>query len=77
MQILEQSFVLKKLEEFSLVKDACEKASNAAELAKERLKQMNYDLNIHCRITCLQRPRVTFSNYVNEKVITKTSLSSK
>ncbi|XP_034685119.1 uncharacterized protein LOC117914062 [Vitis riparia] len=59
------------------VKDACEKASNAAELAKERLKQMNYDLNIHCRITCLQRPRVTFSNYVNEKVITKTSLSSK
>ncbi|CBI39386.3 unnamed protein product, partial [Vitis vinifera] len=59
------------------VKDACEKASNAAELAKERLKQMNYDLNIHCRITCLQRPRVSFSNYVNEKVVTKTSLSSK
>ncbi|KAJ8774336.1 hypothetical protein K2173_011585 [Erythroxylum novogranatense] len=33
------------------VKEACRKASEAAELARTRLEQMNYDLSIHCRIT--------------------------
>jgi hypothetical protein len=33
------------------VKEACRKASEAEELAKTRLKGMNYDLSIHCRIT--------------------------
>ncbi|XWS13326.1 hypothetical protein CRYUN_Cryun36dG0028000 [Craigia yunnanensis] len=32
------------------VKEACKKASDAEELAKTRLSEMNYDLNIHCRI---------------------------
>ncbi|KAK8703648.1 hypothetical protein V6N13_047298 [Hibiscus sabdariffa] len=38
------------------VKDACKKASEAEELAKARLREMNYDLNIHCRIP-LQLPQ--------------------
>ena len=33
------------------VKEACGKASEAEELAKDRLGQMNYELDIHCRIT--------------------------
>jgi hypothetical protein len=33
------------------VKEACRKASEAEELAKHRLGQMNDELNIHCRIT--------------------------
>ncbi|KAJ6338846.1 hypothetical protein OIU76_008331 [Salix suchowensis] len=51
------------------VKEACRKASEAEELAKTRLKGMNYDLNIHCRITCGERPRVSFANGVDERVI--------
>lgn len=33
------------------VKEACRKASEAELTAKDRLQQMNYELNIHCRIT--------------------------
>ncbi|XP_042987577.1 uncharacterized protein LOC122315618 isoform X2 [Carya illinoinensis] len=50
------------------MQEACRKASEAAELAKHRLGQMNYELNIHGRITCLQPPRVRFANYVEESV---------
>ncbi|KDP32581.1 hypothetical protein JCGZ_13131 [Jatropha curcas] len=53
------------------VKKACKKATEAEELAKTRLCQMNYDLNIHCKITCGVRPRVRFSNNVEERIITK------
>ncbi|XP_027343266.1 uncharacterized protein LOC113855836 [Abrus precatorius] len=53
----------------SQVKEACSKAFAAEQLAKDRLIQMNDDLNIHCRITSLQRPRVTFADHVEEKVI--------
>ncbi|XWS35204.1 hypothetical protein CRYUN_Cryun21dG0106200 [Craigia yunnanensis] len=35
------------------VKETCKKASDAEELAKTRLSEMNYDLNIHCRIPSL------------------------
>ncbi|KAG6731085.1 hypothetical protein I3842_01G111900 [Carya illinoinensis] len=50
------------------MQEACRKASEAEELAKHRLGQMNYELNIHGRITCLQPPRVRFANYVEESV---------
>ncbi|KAL2343494.1 hypothetical protein Fmac_004779 [Flemingia macrophylla] len=53
----------------SQVKEACRKAFAAEELAKDRFSQMNDDLNIHCRITRLQPPSVTFAVHVEEKVI--------
>ncbi|TKY59935.1 hypothetical protein E2542_SST17030 [Spatholobus suberectus] len=53
----------------SQVNEACRKAFAAEELAKDRLNQMHDDLNIHCRITSLQPPRVTFAVHVEEKVI--------
>ncbi|XP_023006513.1 uncharacterized protein LOC111499219 [Cucurbita maxima] len=46
------------------VKEACRKASEAELIAKDRLLQMNYELGIHCRITCSQRPNVRFSSEV-------------
>ncbi|KAJ4957016.1 hypothetical protein NE237_013799 [Protea cynaroides] len=46
------------------MKEACTNASSVEEVAKIRLLQMNNDLNIHCRMTGLQRPRVSFANYV-------------
>ncbi|KAK6138595.1 hypothetical protein DH2020_027662 [Rehmannia glutinosa] len=33
-----------------LIKQACNKAVETENLAKERLSQLNYDLNVHCRI---------------------------
>ncbi|KAI4317402.1 hypothetical protein L6164_025271 [Bauhinia variegata] len=51
------------------VKEACTRAFAAEQIAKDRLAEMNDDLNIHCRITCLQPPRVRFSDHVEEKVI--------
>ncbi|XP_050375067.1 uncharacterized protein LOC126792657 isoform X2 [Argentina anserina] len=53
------------------VNSACRKASESEDLARNRLKEMNYDLNIHCRITCLHEPRVRFANHSEEKVIPK------
>lgn len=47
--------------ETALVNDACTKALQAEKLAKERLCEMNDDLQYHCRTRPLQRPRVTFS----------------
>ncbi|XP_039007408.1 uncharacterized protein LOC120135136 [Hibiscus syriacus] len=37
------------------VKEACKKASDAEECAKAHLSEMNYHLNIHCRIPSGQR----------------------
>ncbi|KAF4354203.1 hypothetical protein F8388_004215 [Cannabis sativa] len=45
----------------SQAKEACRKAAEAEQLAQNRLTEMNYDLNIHCRITSLERPRVKFA----------------
>ncbi|XVF28987.1 hypothetical protein REPUB_Repub15cG0080700 [Reevesia pubescens] len=59
------------------VKEACKKASDAEELAKACLGEMNYNLNIHCRIPCRQRPSVRFANYVEEQVIPITDSSNK
>ncbi|GMI64354.1 hypothetical protein HRI_000104700 [Hibiscus trionum] len=59
------------------VKDACKKASEAEELAKIRLSEMNYDLNIHCRIPCGQRPSVRFANYVEKQIIPVADSSNK
>ncbi|EEF43773.1 conserved hypothetical protein [Ricinus communis] len=50
------------------VKEACRKLSEAEELAKSRLIQMNYDLNIHCRISVGERPRVRFANNVEKRI---------
>ncbi|KAK1319575.1 hypothetical protein QJS10_CPB04g01444 [Acorus calamus] len=50
-----------------LVKAICRRASKAEELAKNHLSQMAND----CRITNLQKPRVTFADHVEEKIITK------
>ncbi|XP_038906907.1 uncharacterized protein LOC120092777 [Benincasa hispida] len=46
------------------VKEACRKASEAELIAKDRLLQMNYELGIHCRITCSQGPNVPLSSEV-------------
>ncbi|KAL4271269.1 hypothetical protein GQ457_13G030080 [Hibiscus cannabinus] len=59
------------------VKDACKKASEAEELAKARLSEMNYDLNIHCRIPSGQRPSVRFANYVEQQIIPIADSSNK
>ncbi|XP_048435611.1 uncharacterized protein LOC103962580 isoform X2 [Pyrus x bretschneideri] len=55
------------------VKEACRRASEAEGIARNRLSEMNYDLNIHSRVT---EPSVTFANYVEEKVIPKEKFSS-
>ncbi|KAI3470052.1 hypothetical protein Pfo_026715 [Paulownia fortunei] len=52
-----------------LVKQACHKALETENLAKERLSQLNYDLNVHCRIPTLLQPKVTFANYIQERAI--------
>ncbi|KAK3416895.1 hypothetical protein EUGRSUZ_H02635 [Eucalyptus grandis] len=44
------------------VREACRRASEAEELAKCCLSEMNDELNIHCRVVCLHRPRVTFND---------------
>ncbi|KAK6161647.1 hypothetical protein DH2020_005028 [Rehmannia glutinosa] len=52
-----------------LIKQACNKAVETENLAKERLSQLNYDLNVHCRIPTLLQPKVTFANYIEERAI--------
>ncbi|KAL6582167.1 hypothetical protein OROMI_006181 [Orobanche minor] len=52
-----------------LIKEACNRALEAENLAKERLSQLNYDLNVHRRIPTLLEPKVTFANYIQERVI--------
>ncbi|KAL9411032.1 hypothetical protein AB3S75_044750 [Citrus x aurantiifolia] len=61
----------------SQIKEVCKRASEVEALAQNRLSEMNFDLNIHCRVTCTQGPRVRFANYVEEKVITKPDLPRK
>ncbi|KAG8369585.1 hypothetical protein BUALT_Bualt14G0029000 [Buddleja alternifolia] len=51
------------------VKQACNRAVETENLAKERLTKLNYDLNIHCRIPALLQPKVTFANHFDEKAI--------
>ncbi|PPD80486.1 hypothetical protein GOBAR_DD22589 [Gossypium barbadense] len=58
----------------NVVKEACKKASKAEEVAKSRLGEMNYDLNIHCR---MPRPRVRFASYLEEQVIPIADSSNK
>ncbi|XP_077210047.1 uncharacterized protein LOC143845552 isoform X2 [Tasmannia lanceolata] len=53
------------------VKGLCRRASRAEELARNRLKKMALDLNICCRTSSLQRPRVRFADYVEERLIPK------
>ncbi|ESQ37278.1 hypothetical protein EUTSA_v10002448mg [Eutrema salsugineum] len=57
--------------------EATKRASEAAELAKSRLHQMNEDLQVHCRIPNEQRARVKFAHYVHEKTILKASEPNK
>ncbi|KAL0403679.1 UNVERIFIED_CONTAM: hypothetical protein Sradi_2008700 [Sesamum radiatum] len=49
------------------VKQACNKALETENLAKDRLNQLNYDLRVHCRIPALLQPKVTFANYIQER----------
>ncbi|XVF84537.1 hypothetical protein PTKIN_Ptkin17bG0044800 [Pterospermum kingtungense] len=59
------------------VKEACKKASDAEEVAKARLTEMNYNLNVHCRIPSAERPSVRFANYVEELVAPMADSSNK
>ncbi|KAJ0617183.1 hypothetical protein HanIR_Chr02g0098621 [Helianthus annuus] len=54
-----------------LVKDACAKALYKEQEARARLAQMNEDLSFHCRSMNLLRPKVTFANKIEEKIISK------
>ncbi|CAH1428847.1 unnamed protein product [Lactuca virosa] len=51
------------------VKEVCEKSLYKEEVARARLAQMNEDLSFHCRSMTLLRPKVTFANKIEEKVI--------
>ncbi|KAI7751948.1 hypothetical protein M8C21_008270, partial [Ambrosia artemisiifolia] len=53
------------------VKEACAKALCKEQEARARLAQMNEDLSIHCRSMNLMRPKVTFANKIEEKLISK------
>ncbi|KAK9138505.1 hypothetical protein Sjap_009099 [Stephania japonica] len=46
----------------SEISEACRKASGAENLAKGRIREMKLELGIHSRTTCLERPRVKFSD---------------
>ncbi|XP_009790238.1 uncharacterized protein [Nicotiana sylvestris] len=60
------------------VEEACMKALEAEQLAKERLSQMNNELHYHCSVPPLYRPRVTFASNIEEKAVRKIeSFSSK
>ncbi|KAL7145323.1 hypothetical protein ABFS83_07G074200 [Erythranthe nasuta] len=52
-----------------VIKQACNKALETEKQAKERLSQLNYELDVHCRIPMLVQPKVTFANYIQEKAI--------
>ncbi|KAL0742734.1 hypothetical protein Bca4012_084247 [Brassica carinata] len=56
--------------------EAAKRASEAADLAKSRLYQMNDDLQVHCRIPNEQRAKVKFAHYVHEKTILEASQST-
>ncbi|KAK9072486.1 hypothetical protein SSX86_008920 [Deinandra increscens subsp. villosa] len=56
------------------VKEACAKALYKEQVARARLAHMNEDLSIHCRSMTLFRPKVTFANKIEEKVISKNDI---
>ncbi|XP_055813942.1 uncharacterized protein LOC129883320 isoform X2 [Solanum dulcamara] len=58
------------------VDEACTKALEAEQRAKERLSQMNNELTYHCRVPSLYRPRVTFATCNEEKAVAKIESSS-
>ncbi|TMW91074.1 hypothetical protein EJD97_014816 [Solanum chilense] len=58
------------------VEEACAKALEAEQRAKERLSQMNNELTYHCRVPPLYRPRVTFATCIEEKTVAKIESSS-
>ncbi|CAM0878777.1 unnamed protein product [Alopecurus aequalis] len=47
------------------IEKACERASRVEEVARERRRQMQVELNAHCKIP---GPRVKFAQYVEEKM---------
>ncbi|KAJ8547060.1 hypothetical protein K7X08_010646 [Anisodus acutangulus] len=53
------------------VEEACAKALEAEQRAKEHLGQMNNELNYHCRIPSFYRPRVTFATHIEAKAVAK------
>ncbi|RWR74632.1 hypothetical protein CKAN_00296900 [Cinnamomum micranthum f. kanehirae] len=55
----------------SQIKGFCRKAFRAEELARDCLRKMTRDLNTHCRITTLQRPKVRFADNLEEKLLLK------
>ncbi|XXG50400.1 hypothetical protein AAC387_Pa02g4424 [Persea americana] len=55
----------------SQIEGFCRRASRAEELARDCLRNMTRDLNNHCRITTLQRPKVRFADYLEEKLLLK------
>lgn len=58
------------------VEEACMKALEAEQRAKERLSQMNNEITYHCRVPSLYRPRVTFATCNEEKAVAKIESSS-
>ncbi|KAI3523590.1 hypothetical protein L1887_01826 [Cichorium endivia] len=59
------------------VKEVCAKALYKEEVARARLAQMNEDLSFHCRSMTLLRPKVTFANKIEEKVISDKKISER
>ncbi|KAF9606185.1 hypothetical protein IFM89_023640 [Coptis chinensis] len=57
--------------EVAQVKVACQKALRAEDLAKSRLREMNEELNIHCKAPCLQRPGVKFADPNEQELLSK------
>ncbi|KAL3619943.1 hypothetical protein CASFOL_034855 [Castilleja foliolosa] len=51
------------------IKDACNNALEAENSAKEHFKQLNYDLEIHCRTPTLLEPKVSFASCIQERAI--------
>ncbi|KAK1435331.1 hypothetical protein QVD17_01092 [Tagetes erecta] len=60
-----------------LVKEACAKALYKEQEARARLAQMNEELSTHCRRMNSLRPKVTFANKIEEKVISKDKICGK
>ncbi|KAF9606451.1 hypothetical protein IFM89_025281 [Coptis chinensis] len=57
--------------EVAQVKVACQKALRAEDLAKSRLREMNEELNIHCKAPFLQWPRVKFADPNGQELLSK------
>ncbi|KAI3823114.1 hypothetical protein L1987_04543 [Smallanthus sonchifolius] len=59
------------------VKEACAKALHKEQVARARLAQMNEDLSVHCRSMNLLRPKVTFANKIEKKVVSDLEIYGK